>query len=56
VRGQDWADGNRIGVVGTSAGSTALLRCAIETRELAAGICIAIYLGHFVTMPDGPGL
>jgi acetyl esterase/lipase len=54
VSAQAWADQNRIAALGVSGGSTAVLRCAIETRKLAAGIAVATYLGHFVTMPNGP--
>jgi predicted alpha/beta-hydrolase family hydrolase len=54
VSAQEWADGDRIGALGVSGGSTAVLRCAIETRKLAAAIAVATYLGHFVTMPNGP--
>ncbi|MBV9282811.1 MAG: alpha/beta hydrolase [Chloroflexi bacterium] len=54
VRDQAWADGDRIGALGISAGSTAVLRCAIETRSLTAGICVATFLGHYVSMPAGP--
>jgi dipeptidyl aminopeptidase/acylaminoacyl peptidase len=54
VSAQEWADGDRIGALGVSAGSTAVLRCAIDTRKLAAGIAVATYLGHFASMPDGP--
>jgi dipeptidyl aminopeptidase/acylaminoacyl peptidase len=52
VRAQSWADSGRIAALGISAGSTAVLRCAIETRLLAAGIAVATYLGHFLV---GPG-
>jgi dipeptidyl aminopeptidase/acylaminoacyl peptidase len=51
---QPWADGQRTAALGISAGSTAVLRCAIETEKLAAGIGVATFLGHFVSMPDGP--
>jgi dienelactone hydrolase len=54
VSAQEWADQSRIGALGVSAGSTAMLRYAIETRKLAAGIAVATYLGHFASMPDGP--
>jgi dipeptidyl aminopeptidase/acylaminoacyl peptidase len=54
VSAQAWADAGRIGALGISAGSTAVLRCAIDTRKLAAGISIATFLGHYVSMPDGP--
>jgi len=54
VRAQEWADGRRIGALGISAGSTAVLRCAIDTSQLVAGIAVATFLGHYVSMPDGP--
>jgi acetyl esterase/lipase len=54
VGGQEWADVRRIGALGISAGSTAVLRCAIDTRWLAAGISVATFLGHYVSMPGGP--
>ena len=54
VSGQEWADAGRIGALGISAGSTAVLRCAIDTRKLAAGIAVATFLGHYVSMPNGP--
>lgn len=54
VSAQEWADGDRIGALGISAGSTAVLRCAIDTPRLAAGIAVATFIGHYVSMPDGP--
>jgi dienelactone hydrolase len=54
VSAQEWADARRIGALGISAGSTAMLRCAIDTRKLAAGIAVATFLGHYVGMPEGP--
>ena len=54
VSAQAWADAGRIGALGISAGSTAVLRCAIDTQKLAAGIAIATFLGHYVGMPEGP--
>ena len=51
---EQWADAGRIGALGISAGSTAVLRCAIGTCKLAAGIAVATFLGHYVGMPDGP--
>lgn len=54
VGAQEWADARRCVALGTSAGSTAVLRCAIDTPLLAAGIAVATYLGHFTSMPDGP--
>ncbi len=54
VATQAWADGRRVGAIGTSAGSTAVLRCAIDTTLLAFGVSVATFLGHFTVMPDGP--
>ncbi len=54
VAGQDWADAARIGALGISSGSTAVLRCAIETRALIVGIAVATCLGHYIGMPNGP--
>src|ERR687886_1300173 len=54
VSAQEWADARRIGALGISAGSTAVLRCAIDTHKLAAGIAVATFLGHYVSMPNGP--
>lgn len=53
VIAQGWADADRIGGLGVSAGSTAVLRYAIERRKLAVGICVATYVGHH-TLPIGP--
>ncbi|GEM_PF-662994 len=54
VGAQEWADGRRIGALGISAGSTAVLRCAIDAQQLAVGVAVAAFLGHYVAMPDGP--
>ena len=53
ISSHQWADAHRVGALGVSAGSTAVLRCAIETRKLAFGISVATYIGHF-TLPVGP--
>jgi len=54
VATQAWADAGRIGALGISAGSTAVLRYAITRPPLAAGIAVATFLGHYVAMPEGP--
>ncbi len=54
VRDQEWADARRIGALGISSGSTAVLRCAIETQGLAVAISVATCLGHYINMPNGP--
>ena len=53
ISARERAAAERISGLGVSAGSTAVLRCAIEARKLAAGICVATYLGHH-TLPIGP--
>lgn len=52
---QAWADTHRIGALGISTGSTAVLRCAINTSQLGFGISVATCLGHYIHMPEGPG-
>lgn len=50
VAGQAWADPGRIGAIGISSGSTAVLRCMIAGPHLALGIVVATCLGHYIGM------
>jgi dipeptidyl aminopeptidase/acylaminoacyl peptidase len=53
IGAEPWADNRRVAAVGISAGSTALLRHAIERDSMAAGICVATFPGHFLSTSEG---
>jgi pimeloyl-ACP methyl ester carboxylesterase len=54
VTGQDWADRQKIGCFSVSSGTTAALRFAEISREVAFVVSVATCLGLFINMPNSP--
>ena len=54
IEAQEWAASGKIGAVGTSSGSVAVLRCAIGLYPLAFAVSVATCLGPYIHMPEGP--